>query len=166
LEIGKNENSGIIEKVKKEQKNNNIAKTFSTCNCGTKPGGSSCSTFRNCAKKFMGSADSRSFTIVWNNCTAGCGIVTTTGLVCYTGTCEELNVQFNELPSCLQNCFPIPYCEKGAHIVCQGSTYSIQFISLDGTQTFTIVGDPHVSITCNPTNGTAYSKCEGDLTWN
>jgi hypothetical protein len=120
----------------------------------------------------MGSATSRNFTINWTSCTA-CGNTLpppSTGLVCYTGSCNELYVQFNsDLPSCLQNCYPVPFCQKlvpvSGQVVCNGSSYSIQFISEDGTQTFTITGDPHISVECNPMGG-IYSKCEGDLTWN
>lgn len=166
IAISCNKNKSEIEKATQTQKTNLAIGTASTCNCGGKPNG--CPTFNNCVKKFMGSASSRNFTINWTSCQA-CGNTLpppSTGLVCFTGSCNELYVQINDLPPCLQNCYPVPFCQKVTQVVCQGSSYSIQFISDDGTQTFSITGDPHISVECNPTNGNPYSRCEGDLTWN
>lgn len=112
------------------QKTDAGVSTTAVCNCGSKPSGI-CPTFKNCVKKFLGSADSRSFTINWTNCTA-CGNTLpppTTGLICYTGQCGELYVQFDNLPSCL-TCYKSPYCQKVTTISCEKGVYSIQFISL------------------------------------
>ncbi len=159
--ISCNKNKPEIEKVTQTQYKSLAVSTASTYNCGSKPGNAiSCTSFKNCAKKFMGSANSRNFTIKWTSCTAGCSILTTTGLACYTGSCNELNIQFNNLPICLQNCYPVPFCQKITQIVCQGSAYTIQYIADDGTQTISINGDPHISVECNPDPSSGLSICK------
>lgn len=147
------------------------AKTASTavaypCPCAGVPSGG-CPTFKACAKKILGSATSRNFTISWTSCT-GCGPTlppNSTGKVCYTGTCGELYVQIDNVPPCQQNCFGDKACILSKNIVCNGSSFSIQFISEDGTQTVNITGDPFIQLDCAPIGG-PFSHCEGNLTWN
>ncbi len=125
IAISCNKNKSEIEKTTQAQKTNSAVGTASTCNCGSKPNG--CPTFKNCVKKFMGSANSRNFTINWTSCTA-CGNTLpppSTGLVCYTGSCSELYVQFNDLPPCLQNCYTVPFCQKVTQVVCQGVSFPV-----------------------------------------
>lgn len=142
----------------------NIPQTL--CNCGNKPGGI-CPGFKNCVESFMGSGSSRSFIINWTSCT-GCGGTlppATTGLACYTGNCNELFLQFNNLPSCMQSCYGSGvYCATATNISCNKGSYSIDYQSGDNTQHIVITGDPHISVECN-IPGQPYLKCEGDLTW-
>jgi len=149
------------------QKQNNIAaKTSNACTCAQKPTG--CSSFLSCAKKFMGTNTQRNFSINWTSY-VGCippamQAHTSTGYVCYDGNCNEMQISFNsDFPACL-GCYATPPLCLVVQVVCQGTSYSLQYLSADGTQTINITGDPHISIECNGTSG-VYVKLEGDLTW-
>jgi hypothetical protein len=126
-----------------------------------------CGTWKNCAKKVLGNALSRTFTINWTSC-SGCGGSlpnSSSGTVCYlTDVCDSLQIQLNDLPACLQKCYGTIVCLK-AKLTCQGGSYNITFQNGDHTQQVTITGDPHIFVLCEDASGVAMS-CDGDLVWN
>ncbi|HWY11827.1 MAG TPA: hypothetical protein VN026_10905 [Bacteroidia bacterium] len=136
------------------------------CDCQPKPT-AFCPTFKSCASRILANKDSRSFTITWTSCT-GCGAGTppkTTGKICYTGVCGELNLELDGLPDCYKTCYGTSQqCIKITKITCNSTSYSMQFQSDDGTQSVTITGDPHITIQCNPIGGISV-VCDGNLTW-
>lgn len=150
-----------------QQKTDSITKIQggSICSCNTAVPNGVCPQFKSCAKKILGNATTRNFTIVWTFCD-GCGfppIPNSTGWVCYTTSCNELQLQLNDLPKCLQECYGDRICLKITSIVCNNSSFSMIFQGDNGNQTVTITGDPDITVEC--VKAPSIFKCTGKLNW-
>jgi len=157
------------DEAKSNSKSNTLSKPASTaatfpCPCGPKPPGI-CPPFKNCAEDIMGDADSRNFEVIWTLC-SGCGPnlpPNSTGKICHSGECGKMFIQIDNVPPCQQDCYGLQACITVTNIVCNGNSFSMSFISEDGTQVVNVTGDPFIQLDCTANGVTTH--CEGNLTW-
>lgn len=122
------------------------------CDCGPAPSG--CSDFVTCARKFIGSGNSKLFNLYWKSCAgpvctfAGPGPVSTANFCFIQNTCDKLNCIITPIPDCLP-CLPDPFCIT-LQMKCKSTLFSNNY-ALTGTYIDPSTGETwHVDITDDP----------------